>query len=109
MGEEELNKIKVEAIAGGKYRGQVDRFIEQTPGQLRKSIDSFEQQINRHQEWLNNPTSKIEDWYQRSNEFRDNNLNHWQNDIQRAQIYRELAKTILELKNTPTNTPPKLP
>lgn len=33
----------------------------------------------------------------------------WQNDIQRAQIYREFVKTILELKNTPTNTPPKLP
>jgi len=83
------------AREGGKHAGQLKQFLKQTPEQLLKTIKSFNNQITKHEEWINNPTSKIVDFNELRPEHQQNLLHHWRQDIARHQELKAIAEDVL--------------
>jgi filamentous hemagglutinin len=66
-----------------------------TPQQLQSSVKSFTENIAKHQGYIKNPQSKVPNWNQLSAQHQQNLINHWNNDIARAQAYRAIAEGVL--------------
>jgi hypothetical protein len=93
------NKILKEASTGGKYAGELKRYMqEQSIKELRKTISSHQKRIAKHKEYIENPKIKYQNWDNKSQLEKNNAIHHWQEDIKRAKIYEELAKLALSKK-----------
>jgi len=86
------------AKQGDRHSGQYNEFMKQTPKQLQKSIRSFDKQIKKHKNWINNPTSKVKNWNKLTFEHQNNLLHHWNKDINRAEEFKQIAETMLNNK-----------
>jgi hypothetical protein len=82
------------AKQGGRHSGQYKEFMKQTPKQLQKSIKSFDKQINKHKNWINNPASKVKNWDKLTLKHKQDLIYHWNEDIKRAQEFKEIASII---------------
>ena len=87
-----------EAFRDGKYSGEFKKYKQQSIQELRKTISSHEKGIAKHKEWIKNPKLKYQDWDTKSQLEKNNGIHHWQEDIKRAQLYKEGAKRILNEK-----------
>jgi RHS repeat-associated protein len=83
------------AAAGARYPKQVEQALRMTPQQLQNSVKSFTENIAKHQGYIKNPLSKVPNWNQLSPQHQQNLINHWNNDIARAQAYRAIAEGVL--------------
>lgn len=88
------SKSYEKAYLGGRHSGQLKTFMKQSPKQLQKSIYSFEKQIYKHKNWINNPKSKMDNWDKLTTKHQQNLINHWKKDIQRAEDFKEIAETL---------------
>lgn len=87
-----------EALNGGKYAGQGERFFEQSIANLQKSVKRFEKNIETHEKYIKDPQSHCKDWDKFTKQHQDRLLHHWKEDIQRQATYKEMAKQILREK-----------
>jgi len=71
------------AQSGGRHAGQLKQFLKQTTEQLQSSIKSFNKQIAKHEEWIKDPTKKVENFYSLRSEHQKSLLKHWNEDISR--------------------------
>ncbi|KIE04724.1 hypothetical protein NF27_GC00030 [Candidatus Jidaibacter acanthamoeba] len=93
------NDPYMEAIKeGGVHHGQYKRFMEQDINQLKKSIKSFDKNVAKHEEYIQNPKSHVPDWDLLDIEHKENKIKHWNNDIVRAKEFKYIAEKILESK-----------
>ena len=83
------------AAAGARYPKQVEQALRMTPQQLQKSVGSFTENIAKHQGYLKNPQSHVPNWNQLSPQHQQNLIHHWNNDIARAEGYRDIAEGVL--------------
>ena len=88
-----------EAEAGGKHKGQLEQFKKQNQDQLKKSIKSFDKQIAKHKDKMKNPKKYVPDWDKKTPKHQDNLIHHWNEDIKRAKVYKEMATQVLRSKN----------
>jgi len=84
------------ARQGGRLAGQLREFLKQTPGQLKRTVRSFDMQISKHEGWMADPSSKVSNFSQLSPEYQQNVLHHWGRDIARQQELRSIAQDVLK-------------
>lgn len=82
------------ASSGGRHSGQLRQFQSQSSKQLEKSIRSFEKNIIKHENWIQDPSSKVKNWHSFSSDHQKNLIHHWREDIARAKELRELAQEV---------------
>ena len=92
------NDPYIEAQMGGVNKGQYEAFLKQTPDQLEKSIKSFDSNIKKHLEYIDNPKSHEPRWDSFDVDRQNNLINHWNNDIARAKEYKYIAENVLSTK-----------
>ncbi len=81
--------------ARARYPKQVEQAMNMTPQQLRSSIQSFTENIAKHQGFLKNPQAHVPNWNQLSPQHQQSLIHHWRTDIARAEAYRDIAEAIL--------------
>jgi hypothetical protein len=79
----------------GRYDGWYVEQLENGPIQLRKGIRSFRQQISRHEQWVDDPWSKISDWNERDERYRKGLLAKWRQDVERHQAQIAILQGVL--------------
>jgi hypothetical protein len=84
------------AQEGGRHAGQLQQFPKQTPDQLQRTIRSFDKQIAKHEGWIADPSSKVQNFSQLRPEHQRNLLHHWGQDIARHQELRSIAQDVLK-------------
>ncbi|KEQ14093.1 hypothetical protein [Endozoicomonas numazuensis] len=84
------------ALEGGRHSGQLKQFMKQTPEQLRKTIQSFDRQIEKHQTWIKSPETKVKNFQELRPEHRSNLIHHWQQDIERHKELKAIAHDALK-------------
>lgn len=84
------------AQAGGRHAGQLAQFAKQTPDQLGKTINSFDKQIAKHEEFIANPTSHVPNFNELSIKHQGNLIHHWGQDIKRHQELKSIAEDVLK-------------
>lgn len=84
------------AQAGGRHAGQLAQFAKQTPDQLGKTINSFDKQIAKHEEFIANPTSHVPNFNELSTKHQGNLIHHWGQDIKRHQELKSIAEDVLK-------------
>jgi len=94
----QANSAAKEAIKGGKYGGQYEEFMKQTPQGLQKSIKSLQKQIDIHEQLVKDPKIKVKEWDSLTSKHQDNAINHWKNDAARARVYKKMAEKALGQK-----------
>ena len=78
------SKVFDTAKSGGKYSGFYETHSNLSNNELEKSIKSSLKQIEKHKAWIDNPLSKIENFYSLDPRQQDNLINiHWPADINR--------------------------
>jgi hypothetical protein len=86
------------AKAGGKhwrwYRDQLALGVIQ----LRKGIRSIRAQIEQHERWIGDPSSKVENWRGRDPRYQDGLMRKWRKDIERQREQMDILEGILEEK-----------
>jgi RHS repeat-associated protein len=84
------------AQEGGRHAGQLGQFLKQTPDQLQRTIRSFDKNIAKHEGWIADPASKVQNFSQLRTEHQQNLLHHWQQDIIRHQELKSIAQDVLK-------------
>ncbi|MDO4720713.1 MAG: phage minor head protein [Peptostreptococcaceae bacterium] len=75
----------------------VNKDIEkQTERQLKKGIRSYEKQIQRHKDKIDNPSAYVEGWESYSEKRKEGLKRHWEKEIQNFQ--KNIADNMSELK-----------
>jgi RHS repeat-associated protein len=83
------------AAAAARYPRQLEQASRMTPPQLQRSVMSFTETITKHQRYLTNPQSHVPNWNQLTPQHQQSLIYHWNNDIARAQAYRDIAEGVL--------------
>jgi hypothetical protein len=75
------------AAAGGKHSGFLQNVLRQRWGQAqyKKGITSLQNHIEKHQAWINEPSTKLKHWEKLSPEHQRHLLEHWRTEITTAQ------------------------
>jgi RHS repeat-associated protein len=92
------------ARAASLYPKQLGISQRMSTQQLRQSLRSFERTIAKHKEWLEDPTKKVPDFHQRTSQYREGLIRHWQKDVKRNEDYRDIAKGVLQDRRQCTGT-----
>ena len=91
-----LSRARTQELAGvTQEQGMLREFRKWTPDQLRTSIQSFRKLIAKHEQLLDNPTIKVNDWNTLSPQHQQNILHHWRKDTERARELIEIAESVL--------------
>ena len=78
----------------GRHAGYVAEMAKRTPGEIAKAVRSLERVAAQHAEWIQNPTSKVADFYQRSVSEQASLLRRWGQTVadrtEQANLLRDL-------------------
>ncbi len=78
----------------GRHAGYVAEMAKRTPGEVARAVRSLERVAAQHAEWIQNPTSKVADFYQRSAAEQASLLRQWGQTVvdrtQQANLLRDL-------------------
>jgi hypothetical protein len=81
----------------GKYHGFYQTHRDLSEAELLKSIRSSNAQIDKHRKWIDNPSSKISDFYELDARRQKSLIEvHWPTDIQRHQRQIDIVGGILK-------------
>ena len=84
---------------GGANHGWYKLQRELPESKIRKGIRSFEEQIELHRQWIENPLTKTPDFYSLDLRRQENLVNfHWPSDIKRHQDFITILQGILQEK-----------
>ena len=97
VGADEASKI---AREGGKYYGEYANYADKSINELEKSIKSHQKQIEIHQNKIKNPEQYAENWDLLTRREKEGLINHWKSDLQRAETYKSIKKSILKEKKS---------
>lgn len=86
------------AKAGGRHAAWMREQQELGERQLRSARRSIQKQVALHLGWLDNPTSKVQDWNGRSALYQQGLLRKWQQDIQRQRQQIEIIEGVMKEK-----------
>ncbi len=84
---------------GGKHSGFYKNYLDKTPTELTKAINSLQEGkrgINTHLDKIANPSKYVDDWSNLRLEHQQNLINNWQKEINNAKEQIEILKGILE-------------
>lgn len=88
--------VAAEGTEGGRHAGFVAEMAKRTPGEITRAIRSLERVASQHAELLRNPTSKVADFYQRSQAEQASLLRQWTQTVadrtEQANLLKELLK-----------------
>jgi len=84
------------AAEGGRHSGFVAEMAKRTPGEIAKAIRSLERVASQHSSWIRNPTSKLPDFYQRSQAEQASLLRQWGQTVAERTEQANLLKDILK-------------
>lgn len=90
-----MNDAFDEARSGGKNQGLYLTHNKLSDKELARSVRSFEKQIDKHQRWIADPTSKIERFYGYDPRRQRALLAGWEQDILRHKESIEIVQGIL--------------
>lgn len=82
------------AKKGKRHGGVYDDAMEKTPGQLKRSIISRREQVERHLEKIRYPEKYCDDWNERDPRERDGLLKKWQKDAARNAEQAEIEVAV---------------
>jgi hypothetical protein len=78
------------------YPKQYEQYKNLSDKSLEKAIQSHEKNIVEHEAKISEPESYVKNWDELTKEHQNNLLHHWQEDINRHQAYKDIAKKVLE-------------
>lgn len=84
------------AASGGTHAGFLRNYLGKSAGELESGIASFERNVTEHINWIQNPTSKVSDFFSRSAEYQTGLLNKWKNDAIRNASQAKILQGILK-------------
>jgi RHS repeat-associated protein len=72
------------------FKNNADETIDVITKRLNKSADSYDNVVKEHKQWIDDPTIKYGDnWNKFDQTKKDNIIHHWEQDIQRNEAYRD--------------------
>ena len=81
----------IKAKNGGRNHGLYTMLNNQTDFQLSKSINSYYKNVEEHQEKIKNPAKYVENWKNRSEQYKIGIVKKWEKDMFRNQEQLEVA------------------
>ena len=82
-GEGGMQNAFIEAKSGKRNHGLYQALNGQTDLQLQKSVSSFTKNIEEHKDKIASPPKFIDNWSQRSEQYKTGIINKWEKDILR--------------------------
>ena len=83
------------AKEGGRHAGTYKNYLERSDKELQKGIDSYQKQVDLHQNKINNPQDNAKDWNKMSQQERNGLINYWKKESNNYRQQRDILKGIL--------------
>ena len=84
------------AKEGGRHAGLLRTYQGKTVEEIRRALQGYERQVERHRQKMSNPGQCVEEWVRKRLRVQQGLLRHWQEDLARTQELVKVMRGILQ-------------